>query len=427
MNTEELITIPLDIQEDAIIKVMGVGGGGCNAVNHMFNQGIQGVTLLVCNTDKQALGKSSVPAKLQLGPGLGAGGRPEKAQQYAEESRERIKEALSDGTQMLFLTAGMGGGTGTGASAIVASVAKEMGILTVGIVTIPFAFEGPIKLNKARLGIEALAEQVDALLVINNEKLKQIYPDLNLLNAFQKADDVVCNAARSIAEIITIPGYINTDFADVYNTLKDGNVAIMNVGVAEGENRITTAIQNALESPLINNDVHGAKRILLQFYCSTEHVIQMQEIDQINAFLKEVGDDVEVQWGASLDETLGDAVRVTIIATGYEVYDYIGETGYKQPSISNKQPETPEQPEQPETPEEPEQSEEPEEPEQPETPEQPEQPEQPETPEESENSETPEESELEDGIINFDVDSPAETKTSQTSSLRSRFGWIRRR
>lgn len=223
MNTEELITIPLDIQEDAIIKVMGVGGGGCNAVNHMFNQGIQGVSLLVCNTDKQALGKSSVPAKLQLGPGLGAGGRPEKAQQYAEESRERIKEALSDGTQMLFLTAGMGGGTGTGASAIVASVAKEMGILTVGIVTIPFAFEGPIKLNKARLGIEALAEQVDALLVINNEKLKQIYPDLNLLNAFQKADDVVCNAARSIAEIITIPGYINTDFADVYNTLKDGS------------------------------------------------------------------------------------------------------------------------------------------------------------------------------------------------------------
>lgn len=422
MNTDtELITIPLDIQEDAIIKVMGVGGGGCNAVNHMFNQGIQGVTLLVCNTDKQALGKSSVPAKLQLGPGLGAGGRPEKAQQYAEESRERIKEALSDGTQMLFLTAGMGGGTGTGASAIVASVAKEMGILTVGIVTIPFAFEGPIKLNKARLGIEALAEQVDALLVINNEKLKQIYPDLNLLNAFQKADDVVCNAARSIAEIITIPGYINTDFADVYNTLKDGNVAIMNVGVAEGENRITTAIQNALESPLINNDVHGAKRILLQFYCSTEHVIQMQEIDQINAFLKEVGDDVEVQWGASLDETLGDAVRVTIIATGYEVYDYIGE-----PTRPSK-PETPEVPEQPETPEIPETPEEPETPEQSETPEEPEQPEQPETPEESENSETPEESELEDGIINFDVDSPAETKTSQTSSLRSRFGWIRRR
>lgn len=413
MNTEELITIPLDIQEDAIIKVMGVGGGGCNAVNHMFNQGIQGVSLLVCNTDKQALGKSSVPAKLQLGPGLGAGGRPEKAQQYAEESRERIKEALSDGTQMLFLTAGMGGGTGTGASAIVASVAKEMGILTVGIVTIPFAFEGPIKLNKARLGIEALAEQVDALLVINNEKLKQIYPDLNLLNAFQKADDVVCNAARSIAEIITIPGYINTDFADVYNTLKDGNVAIMNVGVAEGDNRITKAIQSALESPLINNDVHGAKRILLQFYCSTEHVIQMQEIDQINAFLKEVGDDVEVQWGASLDETLGDAVRVTIIATGYEVYDYIGEP------IRPSKPEVPETSETPEHPETPEQ---------PEEPEQQEEPKQPETPEEPETIEQPEQPELEpeDGEIIFDVDTPPASTTNQTSTLRSRFGWIRR-
>lgn len=386
MDTE-LITIPLDIQEDAIIKVMGIGGGGCNAVNNMYKQGIQGVSLLVCNTDKQALSKSSVPAKLQLGPGLGAGGRPEKAQQYAEDSRERIKEALNDGTQMLFLTAGMGGGTGTGASAIVASVAKEMGILTVGIVTIPFAFEGPIKLNKARQGIEALAEHVDALLVINNEKLKQIYPDLNLLNAFQKADDVVCNAARSIAEIITIPGYINTDFADVYNTLKDGNVAIMNVGQAEGENRIATAIRNALESPLINNDVHGAKRILLQFYCSTEHAIEMQEIDQINTFIKEVGDEVEVQWGASIDDALGDAVRVTIIATGYEVYDYIG---------TDK----------------------------PESPENPEKPEQPEEPEVPEVVETPEET---DGFIVFEDDEPAPAAPKPTEErTHSRFSMWRR-
>lgn len=405
MDTE-LITIPLDIQEDAIIKVMGIGGGGCNAVNYMYKQGIQGVSLLVCNTDKQALSKSSVPAKLQLGPGLGAGGRPEKAQQYAEDSRERIKEALNDGTQMLFLTAGMGGGTGTGASAIVASVAKEMGILTVGIVTIPFAFEGPIKLNKARQGIEALADQVDALLVINNEKLKQIYPDLNLLNAFQKADDVVCNAARSIAEIITIPGYINTDFADVYNTLKDGNVAIMNVGQAEGENRIEKAIRNALESPLINNDVHGAKRILLQFYCSTEHAIEMQEIDQINTFIKEVGDEVEVQWGASIDDALGDAVRVTIIATGYEVYDYIG------------QPEKPESPEErneekglriEETPEE---------------PEKPEQPEEPEVPEVPEVVETPEET---DGFIVFEDDEPAPAAPKPTEErTHSRFSMWRR-
>lgn len=322
MESDLINVIPLDLKDDAIIKVMGVGGGGCNAVNYMHRQGIHDVTFLVCNTDRQALGKSSVPAKLQLGPGLGAGGDPERAQGYAEESRDRIREALDDGTQMLFLTAGMGGGTGTGASSIVAEVAQEMGILTVGIVTIPFAFEGKRKIRKAMQGVARLAEHVDALLVINNEKLKQIYSDLNLLNAFSKSDDVVCNAAKSIAEIITVPGYINTDFADVRNTLRNGGVAIMNVGQAKGENRITKAIDDALQSPLVNtSDVHGAKRILLQFYCSTEHAIVMNEIDQINEFVKEVGDDVEVQWGASLDETLGENVRVTIIATGYEVSD----------------------------------------------------------------------------------------------------------
>ena len=319
---EELLNLDLVIEEDAIIKVMGVGGGGCNAVNYMYKQGIAGVTFLVCNTDKQVLGHSPVPAKLQLGPGLGAGGNPDKARGFAEESRDRIKEALDDGTQMLFITAGMGGGTGTGASAIVAQVAQQMNILTVGIVTIPFAFEGKPKIRKAMTGVATLAEHVDALLVINNEKLKQIYPDLNLLNAFSKSDDVVCNAAKSIAEIITVPGYINTDFADVYNTLKDGKVAIMNVGQASGENRITKAIKNALQSPLINaNDVRGAKRILLQLYCSKDNAILTQETDQVHEFIQEVGEDVEVQWGISLDDTLGDAVRVTIIATGYEVSD----------------------------------------------------------------------------------------------------------
>lgn len=322
MNNDELLTIDLPIKDDSIIKVLGVGGGGCNSVNYMYRQGVKDVSFMVCNTDRQCLVKSSVPAKLQLGPGLGAGGDPSKAEGYAEESRGQIKEALNDGTQMLFLTAGMGGGTGTGASATVAEVAQEMGILTVGIVTIPFAFEGKVKIRKAMTGLAKLAEHVDALLVINNEKLTQIYPDLNLLNAFDKANDVVCNAARSIAEIITVPGYINTDFADVKNTLKDGGVAIMNVGQAEGENRITNAIQDALNSPLVNtNDVHGAKRVLLQFYCSTEHAIQMNEIDQINKFVQEVGENVEVQWGASLDEQLGTKVRVTIIATGYEVSD----------------------------------------------------------------------------------------------------------
>ena len=315
------MTLPLEgLTEDSIIKVIGVGGGGCNAVNYMHRQGLKDVSFLVCNTDRQVLIKSSVPNKLQLGPGLGAGGDPETARQYAEESRDHIREALNDGTQMLFITAGMGGGTGTGASSVVAEVAQEMGILTVGIVTIPFAFEGKRKIEKAMKGVARLAKHVDALLIINNEKLEQIYPELNLLNAFSKSDDVVANAARSIAEIITVPGYINTDFADVRNTLRKGGVAIMNIGRASGDRRITNAINDALNSPLVNtNDVHGAERILLQFYCSTEHAIVMEEIDQINEFVQEVGDDIEVQWGASIDESLGEDVRVTVIATGYKV------------------------------------------------------------------------------------------------------------
>ena len=314
----------LELAQDSTIKVMGVGGGGCNSVNYLYGQGVKDVTFLVCNTDKQSLERSSVPAKLQLGPGLGAGGKPEVAQEYAEQNRDRIKEALNDGTKMLFLTAGMGGGTGTGASSIVASVARDMGILTVGIVTIPFAFEGAKKIKKAMTGVAHLAEEVDAILVINNEKLREIYPDLNMLNAFSKSDDVVANAARAIAEIITVPGYINTDFADVYNTLKSGNVAIMSVGQASGENRITKAIHNALHSPLINTDVHGATRLLLQLYTSTEHAVGMGEMSQIHDFVSEIGEDVDVQWGASLDEALGDEVRVTIIATGFEVSNIPG-------------------------------------------------------------------------------------------------------
>ena len=314
----------LEITQDTIIKVMGVGGGGRNAVNYMYSQGIKDVSFLVCNTDKQALGRTSIPAKLQLGPGLGAGGKPEVAQEYAEQNKDRIRESLNDGTKMLFLTAGMGGGTGTGASAVVAEVAKEMDILTVGIVTIPFAFEGAKKIKKAMIGVAQLAEHVDAILVINNEKLRQIYPDFNFLNAFSKSDDVVANAARSIAEIITVPGYINTDFADVYNTLKNGNVAIMSVGSASGEKRIEQSIHEAMHSPLVNSDVKGAKRILLQLYCSTEHPIIMQEMDHIHAFVHEVGEDVEVQWGVSLDESLGEKVRVTLIATGYDVSDIPG-------------------------------------------------------------------------------------------------------
>ena len=317
--------IPNDWKEDtSIIKVIGVGGGGCNAVNYMYKQNIQGCSFIVCNTDAQALQSSEVPVKIQMGQGgLGAGTDPTAGRNAALESQDEIARKVMDcGTRMLFITAGMGGGTGTGASAVVAEVAQEMGILTVGIVTIPFAFEGKIKIRKAMTGVARLAEHVDALLVINNEKLKQIYPDLDFLNAFSKSDDVVCNAAKSIAEIITIPGYINTDFADVYNTLKNGNMAIMNVGQARGENRISAAIENALNSPLINtNDVHGAKRVLLQFYFSSEHAIKMQEINQINQFIDEVGSEVEVQWGTTIDDSLGEDVRVTIIATGYEVSD----------------------------------------------------------------------------------------------------------
>jgi len=319
---DDILPLEIDIKEDSIIKVMGVGGGGCNAVDHMYKEGIHGVTFLVCNTDKMCLGGCSVPAKLQLGPGWGAGGKPETARKYAEEHRDLIHQALDDGTQMVFLTAGMGGGTGTGATAVIAEEAQKMGILTVGIVTIPFVFEGKPKIRKALTGVASLAEHVDAILVINNEKLKQIYPDLDIINAFSKSDEVVGNAAKSIAEIITVPGYINTDFADVYATLKDGKVAIMNVGQAGGDQRVTDAINNALQSPLVNtNDVHGAKRVLLQFYCSTEYAIQTQETDQIYEFVREVGEEVEVQWGVSLDESLGDEVRVTLIATGYEVSD----------------------------------------------------------------------------------------------------------
>ena len=326
MDNDTLDIINLDIQPNSIIKVMGVGGGGCNAVNYLYRQGVQDVSFLVCNTDRQALEKSPVPSKLQLGKGLGAGGRPETARALAEESREHIRQALDDGTQMLFITAGMGGGTGTGASPIVAEVARSLNILTVAIVTIPFAFEGKRIIRKAFRGVAQLAQNVDAILVINNEKLKLIYPDFDLPNAFKKSDEVVSNAAKSIAEIITVPGYINTDFQDVYNTLVGSGVAIMNVGrSADKEQRITKAINEALNSPLVNTtNIHGAQRILLNFYCSEQNAIRMTELDQINQFIDAVGDEVEVKWGASYDETLGDEVRVTLIATGYPVTDIPG-------------------------------------------------------------------------------------------------------
>lgn len=325
INWGEVPNIPLvDETKDSIIKVIGVGGGGSNAVNHMYRKGIEGVSFVVCNTDNQALEHSPVPNRVKLGDnttaGLGAGGRPEKAREAAEESIERIKKVLGTDTHMVFVTAGMGGGTGTGASPIVAKVAHDMGILTIGIVTIPFAFEGFKKIEKALEGVAELSKHVDAILVINNEKLRLVYPDLEMSDAFAIADDVLANAAKSIAEIITIPGYVNVDFADVYNTMKDGRVAIMNTGQASGENRITKAIEDALKSPIVNaNDIKGAKKLLLSFYSSKKSQIKMDEVNEINAFIKKIGQEVDVIWGATFDDSLEDEVKITLIATGFDM------------------------------------------------------------------------------------------------------------
>lgn len=324
---------PLPIVEKetpSIIKVIGVGGGGGNAVNHMYRQGITDVTFVVCNTDKQDLLKSPVPNKIQLGDkttkGLGAGAFPEKGREAAEESIEDIRAMLQDNTEMVFITAGMGGGTGTGAAPVVAREARELGILTIGIVTIPFAFEGDPKIQKAFEGIAALNEHVDAILVINNEKLRKIYPDLNISNAFRCADDVLANAAKSIAEIITVSGHINIDFADVRRVLKDGNVAIMNTGTAMGENRVENAIKDALVSPLIDSDITSAKKILLNLYCSgtDEDQIGMEEVEQINKFMQQMGRNIEVIWGITFDDSLEQAVKVTLIATGFNVSNIPG-------------------------------------------------------------------------------------------------------
>lgn len=339
---DSILPLDLPLIDPAIIKVIGVGGGGGNAVNHMYNQGIRDVSFVVCNTDNQALSHSPVPIKIQLGGGLGAGNNPEVARLAAEDSIEQIKDVLKDNTKMVFITAGMGGGTGTGASPVVAKAAHELDILTVGIVTIPFAFEGAMKIRQALEGVAALSEHVDALLVINNEKLREIFADLELSNAFAKADDVLTNAAKGIAEIITVPGYINTDFADVYTILKKGNVAIMNTGFASGENRITNAIKDALNSPLLNtNDVSGASKVLLNLYCSREHQIKMEEVKEINDFMASIGDEIQVIWGAAFDEDLGDQVKITLIATGYDVSDIPGMPASVRKTIQQDKTKTP--------------------------------------------------------------------------------------
>lgn len=307
----------------SIIKVIGVGGGGGNAVNHMYREGIHDVTFVLCNTDKKALNDSPVPVHLQLGKeGLGAGNKPEKGQQEAEDSEAEIRNMLDDGTKMVFITAGMGGGTGTGAGPVVARIAKDMGILTVGIVTIPFKWEGKKKILQALAGVERMAKNVDALLVINNERLFSIYGQLSVEDAFGKADDTLSVAAKSIAEIITMHGIINLDFNDVKTVLKDGGVALMSTGYGEGEDRMKKAIDNALHSPLLNdNDVYNSKKILLSVsFAGGENgqgTLMMEEMSAVTEFMDGFDDDIETKWGLSRDPELGEKIKVTILATGF--------------------------------------------------------------------------------------------------------------
>lgn len=332
MNTidkdlEDLQSFDIPTSSPKIIKVIGVGGGGGNAVSHMFKEGIHDVSFVLCNTDNQALLESPVPLRIQLGKettrGLGAGNKPERAKDAAQESIDEIELMLQDGTKMVFITAGMGGGTGTGAAPVIALTAKEMGILTVGIVTIPFLFEGEKKIIQALDGVERLASSVDALLVINNERLREIYSDLTLMNAFAKADDTLSIAAKSIAELITKKGKINLDFADVNTILKDGGVAIMSTGFGENDNRLSKAIEDALHSPLLNNnDIFNAKKVMLNIYCSDD--VMMDEFNEVHEFMSKFREEVEVIWGMAIDESLGKKVKVTILATGFGVEDVPG-------------------------------------------------------------------------------------------------------
>jgi cell division protein FtsZ len=308
----------------SIIKVIGVGGGGSNAVNHMFNQGIKDVEFVICNTDSQALNSSPVPIKLQIGAnltsGLGAGANPEKGKNAALESKEDIRELLSEDTRMIFITAGMGGGTGTGAAPVIAKVARELDILTVGIVTAPFAFEGKKKTLQAEEGIRALKENCDTVLVILNDKLREIYGNQSISEAFSKADNVLTTAAKGIAEIITVPGYVNVDFEDVKTVMKNSGAAVMGSAVTSGDNRAIRAAEEAISSPLLNNtNILGAQKILLSIISGEQAELQMDELTAITEYMQEAaGDDAEVIFGHGVDPELGDCIRVTIIATGFD-------------------------------------------------------------------------------------------------------------
>jgi len=320
----DILNFDLAPERSSIIKVIGVGGGGGNAVNHMFHKGIKDVNFVVCNTDGQALANSPVAVKLQLGENLtegrGAGSKPDIGRQAALESLDSIKEVLEANTNMAFITAGMGGGTGTGAAPVIAKVAKEMGILTVGIVTIPFGFEGPERINHAIKGIGELKDHVDSLLVIKNEKLREVYGNLTLSEAFARADDVLTSAAKGIAEIITVPGYVNVDFADVQTVMTDSGGAIMGSATAEGENRSIKAIEAALTSPLLNNnEITGARSILLNITSGTKE-ITMDEISEITDYvIASSSKETTLIWGMGHDSSLEEKIGVTVIATGFKM------------------------------------------------------------------------------------------------------------
>lgn len=322
-QNNELIKFELPKDQSSIIKVIGVGGGGSNAVNHMYNMGIKGVDFIICNTDNQSLDLSPVPNKIQLGKSLtegrGAGAKPEIGLKSALESIEEVRELLATNTKMVFITAGMGGGTGTGAAPVIAKLAKEMGVLTVGIVTIPFGFEGRRRREQAENGINELKRHVDTLLIISNDKLREIYSNMSLTNAFGKADDVLTTAAKGISEIITVTGYINVDFEDVKTVMTNGGAAIMGSATAEGENRSLKAIESALNSPLLNdNDIRGAKHILLYMTYGDEE-LTMDEVGEITDYIGEItGQNEHVIFGTGKDASLGNKIGVTLIATGFK-------------------------------------------------------------------------------------------------------------
>ena len=318
-----------------LIKVIGVGGGGSNAVNHMFRHGIEGVDFYICNTDLQSLHSSPIPNRLQLGAelteGLGAGSMPDMGEKAAMENMAQIRQIMEDNTKMVFITAGMGGGTGTGAAPVIAKIAKELSILTVGIVTLPCEDEGPQRINQAREGLEKLRPHVDALLTICNDRIVDMYGDLTITQAFSKADDILCTAARGIAEIITKPGQINVDFMDVQTAMRDSGRAIMGTGIAAGENRAENAVRMALDSPLLDNTrIQGAQHLLVNFTYGHKEPV-MSEISKVKKYLQEeAGNTAHLKMGITKDDSLGDDIAITVIATGFESRDHVNANLFSQ-------------------------------------------------------------------------------------------------